>query len=110
MNGQDILMERNECLETLKHSTKKLHENGQIWAEKDAAYDVALAQKLLELESKGEVKMAIIKEIAKGDEKVAYAKFEKNAAEVNYKCSGENINVQKKRLESLEATIKREVG
>ena len=109
MTGQDLYIERAEIKNSLNRSMAKMHENGEDFAEKTRLYRIALRQKILYLRDNG-IQISIVEKIAKGDEDVAQKEFDMNLAEVLYKSSQENIMVQKKLLDSVEADIAREWG
>ena len=107
MDGQTLFQERDVVKNRLNASINRAYDNGIDMAEKTRLYRVLLAQTMLKLEAGG-AKATTLKDVAKGDEKVAQAEYEMIVAEVSYRASNENIMAQKKLLESIEADIKRE--
>ena len=107
MSGQELFAERERIKSSLNTSLMRAYDNGIDLAEKTRLYRILLAQTVLELKDKG-TQVTILKDLAKGDTKVAQAEFDMNVAEVSYKASNENIMAQKKLFESIEADIKRE--
>lgn len=108
MSGQDLFIERERVKNEMNRSLKRAYESGLEFAQKTAEYRVALAQKILQLKSDG-VQISILEKTAKGDKDVAAIEFEMNSAEVLYKAAQENVNVQKRYFDSIEADIKREI-
>lgn len=107
ISGQELFIQREKIKNSLLTSLTRAYDNGIDMAEKTRAYRILLAQTMLQLETKG-AKATTLKDVAKGDKKVADAEFEMIVAEVSYKASNENIMAQKKLYESIEADIKRE--
>lgn len=107
ISGQELYGEREQIKKLLNNSNMRAYENGMEAAEKTRAYRMILSQKVMELKAEG-MQISILKELAKGSEEVANAEFEMNVAEVKYKASNENIMIQKKLLDSIEADINRE--
>ena len=107
MSGQELYREREQIKTSLNNSNRRAYDNGLEAAEATRQYRMILAQKILELKNDG-VQISILKELAKGSEAVSKAEFEMNVAEVKYKASNENIMIQKKLLDSIEADINRE--
>lgn len=107
ISGQELYAERDQIKKSLNNSNIRAYENGNEAAEKTRAYRMILSKKVMELKNEG-IQISILKELAKGSEEVANAEFEMNVAEVKYKASNENIMIQKKLLDSIEADINRE--
>lgn len=107
ISGQELYGEREQIKRSLNNSNVRAYENGMEAAENTRAYRMILAKKILELKSEG-IQISILKELAKGSNEVAEAEFNMNAAEVKYRASNENIMIQKKLLDSIEADINRE--
>ena len=107
ISGQELFAERDRIKKSLDGSLLKAYENGLEASEKNRIYRMMLSQKIMELKAEG-MPISIIEKVARGDESVAEAEFEKNVAEVKYRASNENIMAQKKLFESIEADIKRE--
>ena len=101
MSGQELFAERERIKSSLNTSLMRAYDNGIDLAEKTRLYRILLAQTVLELKDKG-TQVTILKDLAKGDTKVAQAEFDMNVAEVSYKASNENIMAQKKLFESIE--------
>lgn len=107
MSGQTLYNERDAIKKNLYRSLDNLHKNGMDWAEKTKAYRVKLAQTILLLKSQG-MQISIIDKVAKGQPDVAQLEFEMMTAEVLHKSAQENIMIQKKLFDSIEAEINRE--
>lgn len=107
ISGQELYGEREQIKKSLHNSSMRAYENGLEAAEKTRAYRVILAKKVLELKNEG-MQISVLKELAKGADEVANAEFEMNVADVKYRASNENIMIQKKLLDSIEADINRE--
>ena len=107
ISGQELFNERERIKERLDASLVRAYENGIDAAEKTRIYRIRLAQKIMRLKADG-TPITIIEKLAKGDDEVANAEFEKNVAEVKYRASNEDIMAQKKLFESIESDIKRE--
>ena len=107
ISGQELYSERDQIKKSLNNSNMRAYENGMEAAEKTRAYRMALSRKVMELKNQG-IQISILRELAKGSEEVADAEFEMNVAEVKYRASNENIMIQKKLLDSIEADINRE--
>ncbi len=107
MSGQDLYEAREEAIKSLKQSMERFAENGRLYAKRNREYRIALRQEILTLKAEG-FPVTIIPKLAKGEASVAQAEFDMIVAENAYKASGENINVQKLILRSLEEEISRE--
>lgn len=107
MNGQDIYREQTEVKEILKKAPHKIHDNGVAFAEKQMAYRLGMKDAMLKRREEG-MPVGMIEKVARGD--VAQEEFEMTVAEMTLKASEENSNVSKRLLDSIEATIKREIG
>jgi len=107
IDGQTLMQERESIKKSLNHSMDKMYKNGIDYAEKTREYRLRLAQAILLLRNQG-VQISIIDKIAKGQEQIAELEFEMLKAEVLYKSSQENIMIQKKLFDSIEADIARE--
>ena len=107
MNGQDLIIKREEIIKSLNTSMQKMHQNGIEFAEATREYRMKLAQTILILKNKG-VQITILEKVAKGQEDVADLELKMMTAEVLYRSSQENIMIQKKLLDSIEDDIKRE--
>lgn len=107
ISGQELFHEREQIKNSLMNSRNRAYENGIEAAEKTRAYRVLLKQEILRLQTEGQAQTTLEK-IAKGTDEVAQAEFEMNVAEVKYRASNENIMIQKKLLDSIEADINRE--
>lgn len=108
MSGQELYREREQIKTSLNNSNRRAYDNGLEAAEATRQYRMILATKIMELKNDG-VQVSILKELAKGSEEVSKAEFDMNVAEVKYKASNENIMIQKKLLDSIEADINREL-
>ena len=107
MNGQKIYGEQNEVKNILKDAPKKIYENGKVFAEKQMEYRLALKEAMLKRREEG-MPVGMIDRVARGD--CAELEFDMTVAEMTLKASEENANVSKRLLDSIEATIKREIG
>lgn len=107
ISGQELFQEREQIKNSLMNSRNRAYENGIEAAEKTRVYRVLLKQEILRLQTEGQAQTTLEK-IAKGTDEVAQAEFEMNVAEVKYRASNENIMIQKKLLDSIEADINRE--
>lgn len=107
MNGQDIYREQAEVKEILKKAPHKIHDNGVAFAEKQMAYRLGMKEAMLKRKEEG-MAVGMIEKVARGD--CAELEFEMTVAEMTLKAAEENANVSKRLLDSIEATIRREVG
>ena len=107
ISGQELYVERDRIKQSLHNSSIRAYENGMEAAEKTRAYRLALKKEELRLQSEGQAQTTL-KDLAKGADEVANAEFEMNVAEVKYRASNENIMIQKKLLDCIEADINRE--
>lgn len=105
----DILNEITRLTEQLNVSVRKLRETGKAWAEATEKYRIALAEKELEL-SDGFMAKTLIHDIARGDKKVARAKYDAICAEAIYKANQEAINSIKLQIRVLDNQYAREWG
>lgn len=85
----------------------EMRKAGVAYAENEAAYRKALAIAILEERAKG-MPVTVIPDICRGREDIAELKLRRDAAEVNYKAFGEEINVNKLRIRVLEGQLQRE--
>lgn len=66
--------------EASKHTAQFLRDSFKTWAQKEEAYRLALAQKIMELRAEGHA-ATLAKDLARGDRHVAQLKFEAMVAE-----------------------------
>ena len=106
-SGQELFGQRDQIVKSLNQSTQRAYDNGIEAAQKTMEYRIIRAQETARLRAEG-IPMTIIETMVKGEQKVAKAEYEMNVAEVSYRASNENIMVQKKLLDSIQADINRE--
>lgn len=107
MSGQDLYLQLQSRVALLDSAMKQIGLRGQKFAEAEHDYRVALAQKILAERDKG-TPVTIIRDLCRGDKKVARLKFNRDCAESLYKAGLEACNVQKLQLRLLENQIDRE--
>ena len=109
MNGQELMEEQMKAYRSMEESKKTAREKDVECAEYTKQYDIALAQKMLTLRAEGTLG-SMVEKVAKGDPEVAELKFKAAVAEAEAKAARENINIKKRIYDSIEATMKRELG
>lgn len=93
----------------LDQSIRQLARNGEALAEAERDYKLCLTKKALELKADN-VAVTFINLTIYGLPEVANKRFERDAAEANYKANQEHINICKLKLRLLEAQLEREWG
>lgn len=82
---------------------------GVQYAENEAEYRKGVALETLRLRDSG-TPVTIIRDLVRGDGRIAELKRLRDCAEAVYKASQESINVNKLRIRTLEAQLAREWG
>ena len=104
---QDLMNEMNRLKGELHASMKRLRQNGETLAQREADYQVKKARAVVEMKSQGcsitEIGLTI-----KGQPEVSDALFARDMAKAMYEANQEHINVVKLELRVLENQIARE--
>lgn len=93
----------------LDNSIRQLAKNGEALAEAERNYKMTLRKEALKLKADNTA-VTFISLTIHGIPDVANARFERDAAEANYKANQEHINVTKLKLRLLESQLAREWG
>ena len=105
----DLFNELNELCKKLSHSIKLMAKYGIERAEAERDYKICLRQWAMKLKEE-KTAVTLIKEVIKGIPEVADKRFKRDVADVMYKTSQENINVQKIQTRVIETQLKLEYG
>lgn len=97
----DLANEINDKQKELNGSIHKLADNGKKYAENYRNYRILLAKELLRLKADG-MPVTIAYDIARGEEKVANAKYGELCSEAVYRANLEAIQATKLQLKILE--------
>lgn len=103
----ELFQELQTKLDLLEAYTKERRSCGIDLAEKERAYKVAKAKKILELRDK-KVPVTIIGDLVMGTPEIARLRFERDCAEVLYSSSFDAINSLKLNIRVLENELDRE--
>lgn len=103
----ELALEIQRYKDLLDVSPELLTKHGREFAEARKAYQVALAEKELELRADG-MPAVMCQDLARGDDHVANLRMAKDCAEAVYKAAQESINIYKLNIRILEAQIDRE--
>lgn len=103
----DLFNELQMRVNELNISIKSLRKTGAEYAEAYTEYRIKLAQKLVELRSKG-MPVTIAYDVARGDSEIAKAKYNEIAKEAVYKANQEAINSLKLQIRIIEGQLNRE--
>ncbi len=106
---QDLMREMQQNRRLLDKAINAYKERGSDYAQKKRDYGVALAAKILALRADG-FPVTIIGDVARGDERVAQLRLDRDAAEVVYESAREAIHAYKLNIRILESQIAREWG
>lgn len=95
-------------LDLLDVAVKEIGSRGRAYAEAEAAYRTALAVEELRLRDEEGYPVTLVPDLARGNQKVARLKLERDSSEALYKAALEAINVNKLRIKILETQLQRE--
>lgn len=109
MNGYDLMENMSRLTSLLDAALSAFGKRGKEYAEAEQNYRIALAEKMLELRSEGQP-VTIVPDLARGDRKIAWLKFDRDAKEAVYKAAQEAIQSYKLQMKLTEAQIEREWG
>lgn len=106
-SGQELYNALQNGLKELRKLTDDLSKLGTVYATCEYKYRMALAQKQAVLLAEG-VKVTVIGDLCRGDEKVAYLRLERDMAKVKHNSQLESINSLKIAIRVTESQIERE--
>ena len=86
----DIVRELKEINKRLSEAYKTMWKEAKKYSDAERRYKIALHHKILELKTSGQA-VTLILELAKGDEKIADLRFERDLAERYYETAKESI-------------------
>lgn len=107
MSGQDLYLEVEEKLAMLDEALRQSKKRGQEYAQTEHDYRVALAQQELIEREKG-MPATLVSDIARGKQKIAKLKMQRDIAESMYRAALEAINVYKLQAKIINDQIDRE--
>lgn len=103
---QDLVNELNQYRHNLNKAIEELKKRGQVKAKAERDYRVELAKEILQLRAEG-VPVTIINDLARGNEKIASLKMERDIAESLYESNMQyiysckiNIDIVQKQIEA----------
>ena len=105
----DLVTDIQDKLVMINKAINRLAKNGQLKAEAEMNYRIALAQKILIEREKG-TPVTIISDICRGDPQIAALKFDRDTKEAVYQANLETINAWKLEARIMENQIGREWG
>lgn len=104
-----MIQELQELIQKLDRGITTLAKNGNLYAQADRDYRVALAQEILLQRNKG-TPATIMSDLCRGKPEIADLRLHRDICEANYKANLEAINVWKIQIKVLENQISREWG
>lgn len=105
----DLYNQLAQLIAQLNASIKQLRISGADYAESDMKYKMALREELLKLEAEGRPVTNLLY-IARGEKKVAQAKYKQISSEAIYKANLEAIQAIKLQIKIIQAQIDKEYG
>lgn len=105
----DLWQQIERKIKELELSVKELRKSGKEYAEAQRTYRTLLAQEILRLRAEG-MPVTIIGDLARGNDKVADAKFNEVSTEAVYKANEEAINSVKLQIRVIESQKNQEWG
>lgn len=105
----DLYLEIQNLRNDLNKSIKSLRQTGNEYAQAYRDYRVLLRQELLKLKDEG-MAVTMAYDVARGEEKVANAKFKEISTEAIYRANLESINAIKLQIKILENQYEKELG
>lgn len=103
----DLVNEINALSQKMTEGVRLMAKYGREFAQAEQDYQIAKMQEVLRLKDEG-TPVTLIQLMIKGA--VAKEMFQRDAAEVMYKSSVENVNVLKLKIKICEEQLKREWG
>ena len=107
MSGQDLYLEVQEKLAMLDEALRQSKKRGQEYAQTEHDYRIALAQQELIERDKG-MPATLVSDLARGTQKIARLKMQRDIAESMYRAALEAINVYKLQAKIINDQIDRE--
>ena len=107
MSGFELTQEHFAALDANAEAIRTMRQMGESKAEKEAAYNVALAKAIMALRADGEA-ASVCEKLAKGQKDVARAYIDWQCAESLYAASKEHVQLTKRRADALRDQIARE--
>lgn len=104
MNPQQIMDEIRKAQQELSDKNEELRRFGVQKEHAKRTYRIELRKKLLELRS-NKCTVAIIQDIAKGDERISFLRLQRGLAENNYTVCQEAMRNKRLELEALRSLL-----
>lgn len=109
-SGLDLIRRLFDLLDNLlPRGVHQIAKYGVEYAKREKEYRVLVKQETLKAQTAG-TPATLIRDIVRGSENVANAKFERDKADALYKAAQESVNINKLTAKILEEQIKREWG
>ena len=108
MNNMDtvqIIQELNHLNKRLSDAYKEMYQQAKLYSEAERNYKIKQRHKILELKSAGNPATLIL-ELAKGEEEVANARFERDLAQGRYETAKESIRSMRTSLTVYQSILK----
>lgn len=106
-NGFDLTNQHYSALNANHEAIKTMEGYAKSKAEKEAAYNVALAQRITHLRAQGEA-AGLCEKLAKGSKDVAAAYVDWQCEEGLYAAAKEHVQLTKRRADAIRDQIQRE--
>ncbi len=106
MSGVDLVIERQQKLKDLDYAMHEVRTRGRALAEAEKDYRIALRLEILSLRMDG-YPVTIIPDMARGNNKVATLRCQRDCADADYRSVLEAINSLKLSIKILDADIER---
>lgn len=109
MSGIDLINDLNALLDAMPAGIHQIAKWGDEYANAEKQYRMLVRQEILKAQSEG-IPATLIKDLVRGIEEVADAKFKRDRAEAFYKAAQESVNVNKLKARLYDNQINREWG
>lgn len=103
----DLVNEIGNKVRLLDVAIKQAKLRGEVYAESEQKYKIALSTSILEERANG-TPVSIISDICRGKPEIAKLRFERDCAEVVYKSALEAINSYKLQIRLMDNQLSRE--
>lgn len=104
---QDLVNELNQYRHNLNKAIEELKKRGQVKAKAERDYRVELAKEILKLRAEG-MPVTIINDLARGNEKIADLKMQRDIAESLYEANMQRIYESKINIDVIQKQMEAE--
>lgn len=109
MSGIDLINDLNALLDAMPAGIHQIAKWGDEYANAEKQYRMLVRQEILKAQTEG-TPATLVKDLVRGIEEVADAKFKRDRAEAFYKAAQESVNVNKLKARLYDNQINREWG